>query len=361
MVKKSKKSYSSIKTLITIYNGQEIVKENGGIALKLNKVRWGIIGCGDVTEVKSGPAFQKANNSELVAVMRRTGELAKDYAKRHNVPKWYDDANALINDPDVDAVYIATPPNSHKDYTIKVAKAGKPVYVEKPMALNSEECNEMIEVCEKAGVPLFVAYYRRAMPRFLKIKEIIGTREIGDVRFVSITLYQKATEDVKNSSKLPWRVKPEIAGAGIFFDLASHQFDMMDFLFGPIHEVHGIASNQAGYYRAEDIVTGTFKFESGLHGVGSWCFSAFDDVDQVEIIGSEGKITFSLFGHDPVIVTKATGHKEWSFEPEQHVHQPLVQTVVDELTGSGKCPSTGITGVRTTRILEEMVRNYYLK
>ena len=164
--------------------------------MKFEKVRWGIIGCGDVTEVKSGPAFQKINNSELVAVMRRTGELAKDYAKRHHVPKWYDNADELINDPDVDAVYIATPPGSHKEYTIKVAKAGKPVYVEKPMALNFAECQEMIAACEEAGVPLYVAYYRRAQPRFLKIKELLENRAIGDVRFVSTTQYQKASEDV---------------------------------------------------------------------------------------------------------------------------------------------------------------------
>src|SRR6478752_4064397 len=141
--------------------------------MKFNKVRWGIIGCGDVTEVKSGPSFQKIENSELVAVMRRTGELAKDYAERHNVPKWYDDADAHINDPDIDAVNIATPPGSHKEYTMKVAQAGKPVYVEKPMALDFTECQEMIAACEQAGVPLYVAYYRRGQARFLKIKELL--------------------------------------------------------------------------------------------------------------------------------------------------------------------------------------------
>ena len=108
-------------------------------------INWGIIGCGKVTEVKSGPAFNLANNSKLVAVMRRTGKLAEDYAYRHNVPKWYDNANDLINDPEVDAVYVATPPASHKDYALAVADANKIVYVEKPMALNYSECLEMIK------------------------------------------------------------------------------------------------------------------------------------------------------------------------------------------------------------------------
>ncbi|WP_204955093.1 Gfo/Idh/MocA family protein [Metabacillus crassostreae] len=325
--------------------------------MNLEKVRWGIIGCGDVTEVKSGPAFQKVKNSELVAVMRRTGELARDYAQRHNVPKWYADADALINDPDVDAVYIATPPGSHKEYTIKVAEAGKPVYVEKPMALNWAECNEMIAACKKARVPLFVAYYRRAQPRFVKIKELLDTNVIGEIRFVSTTQYQKASEDVKNSTNPPWRVQPELSGGGLFFDLASHTLDILDYLLGPIKETKGFASNQAGFYQAEDIVTGTYRFESGIHGVGNWCFSAFEDEDVNEIVGSKGSITFSTFGNDPIVLKTANGVETWNFERPQHVHQPLIETIVSDLTGgTNLCQSTGESGARTNLIMEEMVK-----
>jgi predicted dehydrogenase len=325
----------------------------GEHSMNFEKIRWGIIGCGDVTEIKSGPAFQKIKNSELLAVMRRTGELAKDYAERHNVSKWYDDADALINDPNVDAVYIATPPGSHKEYTLKAAKAGKPVYVEKPMALNYAECQEMIAACEAADVPLYVAYYRRAQPRFLKIKELLENNAIGDVRFVSTTQYQMPSEDVMDPNNLPWRVQPELSGGGLFFDLASHTLDLLDFLLGPIKDVQGIASNQAGYYPAEDIVTGTYLFESGIHGVGTWCFSAFEDKDVNEIIGSKGKITFSTFGKDPVVLTTASGTEQWTFEPPQHVHQPLVETIVADLTGdSGHCPSNGVTGARASWVME---------
>ncbi|MFB3167855.1 Gfo/Idh/MocA family oxidoreductase [Neobacillus sp. 179-C4.2 HS] len=328
--------------------------------MKLDKVRWGIIGCGDVTEVKSGPAFQKVNNSELVAVMRRTGELAKDYAERHQVPKWYDDADQLINDPDVNAIYIATPPGSHKEYTLKAAKAGKTVYVEKPMARNYAECQEMIVACEKAGVPLYVAYYRRAQARFLKIKELLENGAIGEVRFVSATQYQMDFEAGKQPEQLSWRVQPELAGGGLFFDLASHTLDIFDFLLGPIKSVQGIASNQAGYYSAEDIVSGTFLFESGVHGVGKWCFTAFENEDVNEIIGSKGKITFSTFGNEPIRLTTEQGTEEWSFERPQHVHQPFVETIVSDLTSeSSACPSTGMSGARTNWVMGEMVKNYY--
>lgn len=325
--------------------------------MKFEKVRWGIIGCGNVTEVKSGPAFQKVKNSELVAVMRRNGELAKDYAERHHVPKWYDDADALINDPDVDAVYIATPPGLHKEYTIKVAEAGKPVYVEKPMALNWAECNDMIAACKEARVPLYVAYYRRAQPRFVKIKELLEDKAIGDVRFVSTIQYQKASANVKDPKNLPWRVQPELSGGGLFFDLASHTLDILDFLLGPIKEAQGLASNQAGYYRAEDIVSGTYRFESGVHGVGNWCFSAFEAADVNEIVGSNGKINFSTFGNDPIVLTTANGKQQWDFEPLHHVHQPLVETIVADLTReSNQCPSTGLTGARTSWVMDELVK-----
>ncbi|MDX8345370.1 Gfo/Idh/MocA family oxidoreductase [Rossellomorea sp. YZS02] len=321
-----------------------------------DKVRWGIIGCGDVTERKSGPAFQKVEYSELVAVMRRTGKLAKDYADRHGVPKWYDDADELINDQEVDAVYIATPPGSHMEYTLKAAAAGKPVYVEKPMARNFKECTEMLAACKSAGVPLYVAYYRRGQERFLKIKELLDQNSIGDVRFVSSTQYQKARDDVMDCDHLPWRVQPDVAGGGLFFDLASHTLDILDFLLGPIQEAKGFASNQAGYYEAEDIVTATYRFASGVQGVGKWCFTAFEDVDRNEIVGSRGKISFSTFGDDPVTLKTAEGQEQWSFERPMHVHQPLVETIVKELTGGGgECPSTGDSGARTNWVMDSIV------
>ena len=319
----------------------------------LNEVRWGIIGCGNVTEVKSGPAFQKIDNSTLVAVMRRNGELAKDYASRHQVPKWYDNADDLINDPEVNAVYVATPPSSHKENTLKAVAAGKPVYVEKPMALNYRECKDMIESCEQADVPLYVAYYRRALPRFKKIKEIIESGVLGDIRFVASKYYSPNTIE-KDQENLPWRLQPKIAGGGLFYDLASHALDIQDFLLGPISEVKGIASNQLGLYEAEDIVTTAYRFKSGIHGMGTWCFSAFKHEDVTEIVGSKGKLEFSIFGSgDPITLTTDTSTETWSIENPIHVQQPLIQTIVDELTGkNGACPSIGKTAARTSWVMD---------
>ncbi|SDD65081.1 Predicted dehydrogenase [Paenibacillus sp. UNCCL117] len=328
--------------------------------MKADKIRFGIIGCGNVTEVKSGPGLQKAQGSELVAVMRRNGELAEDYARRHGVAKWYTDAQALIDDPEVDIVYIATPPGSHLDYTLAAAKAGKPVYVEKPMALNQAECDRMIEACRDAGVPLYVAYYRRGLPRFLKVKELLEAGAIGEVRFV--TTVQTQTSPRVQNGEVPWRLKPEQSGGGLFFDLASHTLDVLDFLLGPIADAKGLAANQEGRFPGiEDIVTGTYRFESGVQGSGTWCFSAFAHEDRNEIVGSAGKLVFSTFGHEPIRLETADGVQSFPFEAPAHIQQPLIQTLVDELLGAGSCASTGESAARTNRVMDELTRELYAR
>lgn len=324
----------------------------------MNTIRWGIIGCGNVTEVKSGPGFQLADGSQLVAVMRRDGALARDYAERHGVPRWYDDANALIHDPEVDAVYIATPPLTHADYTIRTAQAGKPVYVEKPMARNAVECRRMIDACQAAGVPLFVAYYRRALPRFLKVKELLEAGAIGEPRFVSMTQYYAPGE--YDPANLPWRVQPDIAGAGLFLDLAAHTLDIFDFLLGPVAEAKGMAINQAGLYLAEDCVAASLAFAGGALGVGLWCFTAYNEeaVDTNEIVGSQGKLRFSTFGTEPIELATAEGVTLHPAPTPVHIQQPLIQTIVNALNGGPSCPSTGDTAIRTSEVMDAILSDW---
>jgi predicted dehydrogenase len=317
-------------------------------------IKWGIIGCGNVCEVKSGPGFQKAANSELVAVMRRDARLAEDFARRHNVPNWYSDAQSLIADPQVDAVYIATPPGSHLEYTQMAARAGKPVYVEKPMARNYSECLSMLESCQAAGVPLFVAYYRRAMPRFVKIKELIDSGVIGEVRLATLALYQMPPN---NPQALPWRVQPEISGGGLFVDVGSHALDLMDYYFGPVIQVKGFAANQGGYYQVEDIVSAAFVHESGVQVSGTWCFTSFKREDRIEIVGSKGKLSFALFEAEPVTLTTAGERQEIRLDYPAHVQQSLIQLIVDELNGQGRSPSTGQSAARTNRVMDEILKS----
>ena len=321
----------------------------------MEEVRWGIIGCGDVTEVKSGPAFNKVPHSRLVAVMRRDAEKAADYAKRHRVPRWYDNADDLIHDPEINAIYVATPPNVHAKYTIAGLKAGKPVYVEKPMAMNAAECAEMVRISKETGTPLYVAYYRRAMPYFLKIKEIIDSGDIGEVKLVAMKLWWPVKPE--ETEHLPgWRVDPSISGGGHFHDLAAHQFDFLEFAVGSIRQATGISRNQSGLYTADDIVVANFEFESGALGSGSWCFSTPESqkAEITEIIGDKGKITFSFFSSNIISLEREKVMEQFEIDHPKHVHQPLIELVVKSILGQGNSPSTGESAMRTTEILDSI-------
>ncbi len=322
-------------------------------------IRWGIIGCGDVTEVKSGPGFQKAEGSELVAVMRRDAARAEDYARRHNVPRWFSDAEELIHSPDVDAVYIATPPGSHLTLAVAVSEAGKPCYVEKPMARNLTECNFMRTAFGVAKTPLFVAYYRRALPRFRLVKEWLDAGKIGGVRAVSYT-FAAARDNGLDPNALPWRLKAEDAGGGIFLDMGCHTLDILDFLLGPLANVKGDATRRDPRYRVEDAVTMTFTTDAGLAGIAAWDFTGdTPGADRIVIEGERGRIALSTFGNEPVELTTDSGVEAFDRPNPPHIQQPLIQTIVDALYGVGNCPSTGETAARTSRVMDTVLSGYY--
>jgi len=326
----------------------------------MKTIHWGIIGCGKVTEIKSGPGFQQAAHSELHAVMRRNGELAKDYALRHRVPKWYDNAEALIRDPQVDALYIATPPVNHLEYVQKTIRAGKPVYVEKPMALNYPQALEMVNVCSQADLPLFVAHYRRALPRFLKIKALLKEGRIGKTRFLNMVYHKPALEDDLKGKK-HWRLDPASAGCGYFCDLAPHMIDILQFLLGSISDASGFTFNQTNAYPAEDMVAGSFVFEAGFPGTGLWNFNSFKHMDRTEVIGTHGKLTFSIFGDQPILLETVQGTESFAVANPPHIQQPLIQTIVNQLLGSGHCPSTGKDALSTSWVMDRILGRMQMK
>lgn len=320
-------------------------------------IRWGIIGCGDVTEVKSGPGFQHAANSALVAVMRRDAGKAADFARRHNVPRWYANAGELLADPNVDAVSIATPPSSHAVLALQAAAARKPTLVEKPMAISHAQCSRMIDAFRAAGVPLFVAYYRRALPKFVKVKELLESGAIGRPIAVQVTHCTQPARYAPHS--LPWRFQPETSGGGLFVDLGAHTLDLLDFYFGPITDVWGRADRFGENYTVEDAVVMAFRHQSGMQGVARWHFTADRHVDRVEIEGTEGTILFPTFGAEPVMLQRRGHSESFDLRHPPAIQQPLIQSVVDELEGRGKCPSTGESAARTTWVMEQVLRPYY--
>lgn len=318
-------------------------------------INWGFIGCGSVTEMKSGPAFKKVKNSNVVAVMRRNSEKAKDYALRHGINRWYSDAADLINDPDVNAVYIATPPGSHAEYAIASMNAGKPVYIEKPMAASYEECLRINQVSIDTGVPCFVAYYRRTLPYFMRVKQIIDDGLLGDISTVHIQLSIPPYEADFDRENLPWRVKKEIAGAGYFYDLASHQLDLLDFILGEIKDVKGDKTNIAGLYDVEDTVVSSFRFQTGVLGTGNWSFVAPKDTlsDLISFTGTKGKLTCSTFNFSPIILETSEGVQEFTEENPENIQYYLIESIVDYLNGENEMPvSTGITAQRTNQVMD---------
>ena len=320
-------------------------------------IKWGFIGCGEVTKYKSGPAFQKIENSEVVAVMSRNGDKAKTYAKERGIPKWYDDAQELIDDEEVNAVYIATPPSSHATYAIMSMKAGKPVYIEKPMAVTYEECCRINRISQETGVPCFVAYYRRYLPYFLKVKSLVEEGHIGNVINIQIRFAQPPRDLDHNKENLPWRVQPDIAGGGYFYDLAPHQIDLLQEIFGCILEASGYKSNRGRLYPAEDTLSACFQFDSGLVGSGSWCFVAHESAreDRIEIIGDKGMICFSVFTYDPIALHTERGREEIIVENPTYVQQPLIQAVVDHLLGKSVCGCDGESATLTNWVMDKIL------
>lgn len=330
--------------------------------MKLETLQWGMIGCGNVAEVKSGPALYKTPNSKLIAVMRRNASAAADYALRHGVAKWYTQAEQLINDPEINAIYIATPPSSHKEYALMAIKAQKPVYIEKPMALNFKECQEILDASNYANVPVFVAYYRRALPYFLKIKEIINEGLLGDIKKVSISLSKAPKNADKDEKSLPWRVKPEVSGGGYFVDLGSHQLDILMFLFGSLEFRSSIVKNMGWIYQAEDYVSAQFILGKNIPCSGTWNFMAQtqNEIDSLIIQGTKGQINASTFGNKTFQLRIGDRVETIEFEPPIHIQQPLVQSIADELTSGIKCcPSTGYTASITNRIIDQVLKDYY--
>ena len=324
-------------------------------------LRWGFIGCGEVTEKKSGPAFNLVEGSKVVAVMSRNKEKARSYAERHDVKKWYTDAQELIDDPDVNAVYIATPPSSHATFAILAMRAGKPVYVEKPLAANYDDCTRVNRVSEQTGVPCFVAYYRRYLPYFRKVKDIIRQKTIGDIMNVQIRFSCPPRDlDYSAAGSLPWRLQPDIAGGGYFYDLAPHQLDLLQDLFGIIIEAEGMCANRAGLYAAEDSVSACFRFENGLTGSGSWCFAGHKSAkeDKIEVIGDKGMLCFSVFNYDPIQLVTSEGTTSITVPNPAYVQLPLIKNVIEALQGFGTCSCTSISATPVNWVMDRILGKF---
>lgn len=321
----------------------------------INKsVNWGIIGCGDVAEVKSGPAFYKVDNSNLVGVMRRNKDKVQDFAKRHGVSNWTTNATSLIENQDINAVYIATPPSSHLEYALQCIKAGKNVYIEKPMVLNSHEADILLSAVKSSNTKVTVAHYRRALPVFLKVKDLLDSNLIGKISSAKIVIKQTENASLIAKSDENWRTNPKISGGGYFHDIAPHQIDLMCYYFGEVSEItkddlkDDLDSNQE--------VSGSLLFKNDVRFSGSWNFNASEEKDNCTIYGEKGTISFSFYG-DEIILTKDGKKEQFHFTNPNHVQQPMIKKTVSYFLGKSQNPCTVNEAAIVTQIMDVFCGN----
>ena len=320
--------------------------------VRMEEIRWGILGCGNVTEVKSGPAFSKVPSSSVIAVMRRDGAKAADYAERHGVARWYDSADALINDPGVNAIYIATPPGSHCELALEVAAAGKPCYVEKPMARSAAECQRMVEAFAKAGLPLFVAYYRRGLPHFTEVKSMIDDGRYGSLLGVR---YHFSSGHQVDGTPDGWRYQPEISGGGLFWDLGSHALDLFDWWLGPLGSIQGHALKRSEASPVEELVAMTAVSGTGVSFSGDWSFISRRNRDRFELEFEHAHVTGSVFGLMELSIE--TGGKEpsvLSYSQPENIQSGLISNIVTSLRSGAPALSTGVSAARTNAIIDNV-------
>ncbi len=325
--------------------------------MKYKTVRWGMIGTGDVTRKKSAPSFNKIPNSKLVAVGNRTPEKAKEFAVANDIARWHENPHDVIKDPEVNIVYIATPPGSHLEYALETIAAGKPVYIEKPMARTAAECEQINLAADKSGIPVYVAYYRRSLPYFLKVKEILESGTLGKILTIHMDQHFPARAEDYNKESPPWRVVPEISGGGYFHDVGCHALDILIYLLGDPVEVNGQTTNLTELYEPEDHVTALVRFPGDILMSANWSFVIPEEQskDRIHVSGENGSLSFSVFSFEPISVKTSNEEHKYNTDQPEHIQMPFITSIVKELTGEGKCPSTGETATIVSACMDSIL------
>ncbi|MDJ0866551.1 MAG: phytanoyl-CoA dioxygenase family protein [Myxococcota bacterium] len=338
-------------------------------------IGWGIIGAGDVVDRKAAAAFQEIPGTHVAAVMRRSADQVEEFARRHGVPVWTTDADEVIHHPDVDAVYVATPPDCQVEYALAACAAGKPCLVEKPAGRSARECRRMVDAFAAAGVPFFVSYYRRHLPRYRKVKEILDSGQLGRV----VAIHYRMAKQPREGN---WRLSPRVCGGGQFYDLSGHILDLLDFWFGPLELTGSAATNAIPLHEAEDAVALSFRTPEGAVGTATWNFAAARSADELVIEGLQGSIRLKGMSTDAPVrveltsaaaVLRSESREQRALRKVQEAlklpfrsshrfdqvtpHRPMLEAVLAAIRRGE--PGSGAAALRTTELMNQALEGYY--
>lgn len=314
------------------------------------QIRWGILGCGDVARRRVARAIIDDSNSQLVAACRRNADKLKDFCDDFDVPRAIVNDEELIAQPDVDAVYIATPVNLHLPQTVAAARAGKHVLVEKPMAMSVTQCDEMISTCAQHGVKLGVAYYRRFYPVVDRMKQIVDAGEIGKVLAVSVVTGSAFAMEPNDDGY--WRVIPEAGGGGALMDIGSHRLDLMLDMFGEVDEVRSVCSTVAADYESEDCASLVMRFRSGVHGSLQCFFGTSAEPDEFTVVGTAGRLHSNVLNNGDLTILRDGETRTESHPPSSNFNAPLIADFVEAIREGREPLVTGGQGRAVNEVIE---------
>jgi predicted dehydrogenase len=316
------------------------------------KLRWGLIGCGDIARRRVAPALRDTECSELIAVSRARSDLAASFAKEFGAKRWYAEWRDLLNNDEIEAVYIATPVHLHAAQAIAAAEAGKHVLCEKPMAMNPQECDRMIDAARSHRVKLGVAYYRHFYPVVERVKEIIKSGEIGLPALAQIEAFERFNPAAGDPRS--WLLQKDLAGGGPMFDFGCHRIEVLLNIFGRISEVKGLIANTVFDREVEDTAAALFRFAGGVCAVLSVSHAAAEAKDTLNIFGSLGSIRVPILNQGKVRVSSKLGERDEVHSPPANLHAPLIDDFITAVLRNREPRVSGETG-RTVAAIEEEI------
>lgn len=316
------------------------------------KVRWGLIGCGDISRKRVAPALSASPLCELIAISRARAELAEAFASEFGARRWYPDWRELLLDHEIDAIYVATPVHLHAEQTIAAAEAGKHVLCEKPMALDVGDCDRMIAACRSNNVKIGVAYYRHFYPVVRRVKELVDSDELG----VPIVVQLNAFEwfDPKPSDARSWLIRKDLAGGGPMFDFGCHRIEVLLNVFGDISDVKATLANTLFDREVEDVATAVFQFERGTSGTLTVAHSVREPQDTFDLFCSRGSIHIPVLNEGTMRVVTGDGERTEVHPNAKNIHLPLIEDFARAVLENREPLVTGEIG-RKVALLEEHI------